>query len=533
MFEKEVQEFIEKHVKKIKPLIKKTRIAYWNATTTGEQKFYREYEALQKEIEKIYNNKEEFELVKKFLSSGINEKLIKRQIEILYYSYLGSQGDLKLIEEIIKKSTEIEQKFNTFRAKIKNKEFTDNEIIEILKTETNSPKLQEAWGASKEQGALVGKDLIELIKLRNKLAQNLGFKNYYCFSLEINEQNEQEITKIFEQLDKLTEKPFKQLKQEIDLALSKKYNIQENELKPWHHQDLFFQESPKIYNFNLDTYYKEDILKIASQFFNNLDLPVQDILERSDLYERPGKYQHAYCMDIDREGDIRAVMNIKNNEKWMETVLHELGHAVYWKFINKNLPYLLRDAAHIFITEAVAQLFGRQSKNTSFIKNYCNIQEKELENLTQEIEKMLRMRQLIFSRWSQVMVNFEKSLYENPDQNLNKLWWDLVQKYQLINFSRDRPDWASKIHLVSSPVYYHNYPLGELFASQIHDHIVKDILKQDHIKNVEYSGKKEIGKYLKTFIFNLGKRYKWQELIKKATNKSLETKYYVQEFCQR
>ena len=46
--------------------------------------------------------------------------------------------------------------------------------------------------------------------------------------------------------------------------------------------------------------------------------------------------------------------------------------------------------------------------------------------------KTLKYRLLIFSRWCQVMLRFEKSMYENPDQDLNKLWWDLVEKYQMV-----------------------------------------------------------------------------------------------------
>ena len=42
---------------------------------------------------------------------------------------------------------------------------------------------------------------------------------------------------------------------------------------------------------------------------------------------------------------------------------------------------------------------------------------------------MLRNQLLIFSRWCQVMLRFEKELYGNPNQDLNKLWWDLVEKY--------------------------------------------------------------------------------------------------------
>ena len=49
---------------------------------------------------------------------------------------------------------------------------------------------------------------------------------------------------------------------------------------------------------------------------------------------------------------------------------------------------------------------------------------------------MQRNQLLIFSRWCQVMLRFEKAMYENPDQDLNKLWWDLVEKYQLVK----RPD---------------------------------------------------------------------------------------------
>jgi peptidyl-dipeptidase A len=50
-------------------------------------------------------------------------------------------------------------------------------------------------------------------------------------------------------------------------------------------------------------------------------------------------------------------------------------------------------------------------------------------------------------------------MYENPDQDLNKLWWDMVERYQLLKRppGRNAPDYGSKIHIVSAPVYYHNY----------------------------------------------------------------------------
>ncbi len=91
---------------------------------------------------------------------------------------------------------------------------------------------------------------------------------------------------------------------------------------------------------------------------------------------------------------------------------------------------------------------------------------------------MQRDKLLIFSRWCQVMLRFEKAIYDDPDQDLNALWWDLVEEYQVVRRpeGRNAPDYASKIHIVSAPAYYHNYMMGQLFASQVHHAIARDVL---------------------------------------------------------
>ena len=289
------------------------------------------------------------------------------------------------------------------------KELTDNQIKKIMENDNNSENLREVWIASKKQGDVVAKDLIELIKLRNQLAQANGFQNYYEMSMRCSEQDPKEIEKIFEELKELTDKPFFELKEEIDNFLMKRYGIEEKELAPWHYQDLFFQEGPEIYSFRLDNYYNDKIIEIAKRFYEGIGLSVEDVLSRSDLYEKSGKNQHAYCIDIDRNGDIRILENLNNNEKWMETSLHELGHASYQKHINKKLPFILRDNAHTFVTEGVAMLFGRQSKNINFLKRNTQISEADSLRAEKEIKNMLRLRQLVFARWAIVMRHLNQS----------------------------------------------------------------------------------------------------------------------------
>ena len=57
--------------------------------------------------------------------------------------------------------------------------------------------------------------------------------------------------------------------------------------------------------------------KLCRDFYAGIGLPIDDVLARSDLYEKTGKSPHAFCTDIDREGDVRVLANIVPNEYWM------------------------------------------------------------------------------------------------------------------------------------------------------------------------------------------------------------------------
>jgi peptidyl-dipeptidase A len=257
------------------------------------------------------------------------------------------------------------------------------------------------------------------------------------------------------------------------------------------------------------------------------------MIAKSDLYEKPGKNQHAYCIDIDNESDVRVLCNLKPNASWMGTMLHEFGHANYDKYIDPELPFVLRSPAHTFTTEAIAMFFGRMSSNAEFLVDMKLTDTADARVVANESFKVLRLEQLTFSRWAQVMYRFEKALYADPDQDLNNLWWTLVEKYQMIKrpANRNQPDWASKIHIATSPCYYHNYLLGELLASQFNHYLAANVVKSDDTR-MSYYGNKEVGKYFVENVFKPGARYSWNEMIEKATGEKLTAKYYAEQFVK-
>lgn len=529
--ENRMRTFISAYEAEIIPLFKEANLANWEANVNGTDEAWALNEKASIAYISFFTDKEAFAELKELKESElVKDPLLARQLELIYNMYLQGQIDTSLISQQVKMETEINKKYGNFRATVNGKQLSDNEVEGILRSSTSSTELQAAWEGHKMIGPVVADDVIRLVKHRNKIAQELGFGNYHQMSLELSGQKPEDVTKLFDELDSLTRDNFVQLKGDIDAYFSKRYRLPVAELKPWHYQNRYFQEAPEIYPVNFDKYYLDkEPAQLAARYYASLGLPVETILAKSDLYEKPGKNQHAFSTDIDRAGDVRTLDNIKPDANWMNTILHELGHGVYQYYNDMSLPFTLRDAAHTFTTEAIANYFGRLATNPAWMNYMGIIDEKEMNSIADDSFRALRLQQLVFSRWAQVMYRFEKSMYENPDQDLNQLWWDIVEKYQMVvkPEGRDLPDWASKIHIALYPCYYHNYLLGELLASQFNNYVTTNVVKG----NTE-ADMKAMGEYFKTNVFMPGAMYQWNEMIEKATGEKLTAKYYAMQFVQ-
>ncbi len=524
--------FVETHVTKMRPLDIAGGNAWWNANVTGKDEDFQKKEDTQNAIDAALADPKKFAELKAIKEAGVADKLLKRQIDLLYLQYLEKQLDPALLKQITAKANAVEKGFNVYRAKVDGQEMSDSQVRRVLKESTNSAERQKVWEASKGVGASVEADLKDLVKLRNEAATKLGFKNFHALMLFLNEQDGGELIALFDELDALTREPFLKGKAEIDEKLAARVGMKVADLRPWHYFDPFFQESPAVFDVSLDEPYKKaDILQLCRDFYKGIGLPIDDVIARSDLYEKKGKSPHAFCTDIDREGDVRVLANIVPNEYWMGTMLHELGHSVYSsKNIPQSVPYVLRGEAHILTTEGVAMQFQKFSKSRAWLEK-MGVTVENPKAFDETAAKVLRNELLIFSRWCQVMLRFEKAMYENPNQDLNKLWWDLVEKYQGLTRpeGRNAPDYGSKIHICSAPVYYHNYMMGQLFASQVHHALCKEVYQADP-KTVLYIGDPKVGEFMKKKVFEPGRTLSWKDLLKFATGEELSAKAFAKDF---
>lgn len=536
--EQQLQAFVESFVRRASWLEKEANQAEWNAYITGKKEDYDKKAEMVNKLDMLYADKGDYASLVHLRDSGkIHDPDLKRQLAILLNEYGPRQIKPELLKQLSEKEAEVQRAFNTYRGTIDGKEAAERDIYDILVNSKDRDQRKKAWEAQKGVGKKVELLLLELIKLRNEAAKSLGFENYYVMTMQFRDQNVAELRDIFQKLYETTEQPFSKNKAQMDAILAERYGIKVSELRPWDYPNPFFQDAPGIFaTADMEKYFKgKDFVRIVSAFYEGAGLPVGQILAQSDLYEKPGKSQHAFCFNIDRGQDIRILGNMRDDEDSCSTLLHEMGHAVYDKNLDPKMNWLFRQPAHIFTTEASAMMFERLTKNPSWLTAVVGIPKEEAEAMRSALTQTLALQQLVFCRWTEVMFHFEQELYKNPDQDLNKLWWDTVEKYQKLTRPEDRnaPDWASKIHFATAPVYYHNYMLGELTASQLMHQLGSKVIGES--KNwaaADFVNKPEVGQWLRENFYGPGAKYRWSDLLIKATGESLNPQYFAAQFIQ-
>ncbi len=524
------RQFVARHEAAVRPLEIESNARWWEANITGSDAAFQKKEEIETRLNLLLANRETFAQLKSIHARPIADKLLARQIEVLYLQYLGQQIDPELIKQTASLSNAVQKAYSVFRAKVDGKELTENDVRDVMRKSTDSARRRAVWEASKAVGPIIEPNLKKLALLRNQAARQLGFKDFHVMQLALSELDQKQVLKLFDELDALTRGPFHAAKAEIDAALAKNCGVKVEELRPWHYHDPFFQESPAIYG-DYDTVYRPlDTIKLCRTFYAGIGLPIDDVLAHSDLYEKPGKCPHAFCQDMDREGDVRVLGNVVPGQEWLATMLHELGHSVYEKNLPRGVPYVLRVESHALTTEGIAMMFERMADDPAWLRA-MGIQVPG-GNFAAEKRKLSRNKLLIFSRWCQVMLRFEMGLYDNPEQDLNRLWWDLVEKYQEVKQpeGRDMPDYATKIHIVSAPVYYQSYMMGQLFASQVHHAIAREVYRGADPSTVVYVGSPAVGRFLRERVFAPACTMSWNALTKNATGEELNSRAFAEDF---
>jgi peptidyl-dipeptidase A len=505
------------------PLDREYALAEWDAAVGGDDSAEERMVEASMAVEDVLGDPARYAALASAAEPG--EPIERRRLEVLRDEARGHQRPRELAERIVRLEASLTTLYSEHRGTIDGRKVSNNEIDAILRDSRDRIERRAAWDASKTIGPLAAPQVRELARLRNEAARGLGFRDYFAMSLELQELDETWLFGMLDRVDSLLRDAWVVEKGAIDDAQRARIGIPAgDDLGPWDYAEPFFQDAPLVDGDTLEAALADlDPLAVSRAYFGALGDPIEGILERSDLYPRARKSQHAFCIQVDRGDDVRILANIEPGERWLGTMLHELGHGVYDVAIERSLPWLLRRQAHIFATEAIAMLHGRRTRDPIFLQTYCGV---TAEAAADPFHGAFIRRSLhVLAAWVQVMTRFERALYADPDGDLGAIWWELVERHQLVRRPEgERPeDWATKLHVALAPVYYHNYLLGEITASQL-----EWALERETGSSSPAAHPARAGVFLRDRFMRFGASVRWDALIEQATGSPLVPDHFAE-----
>jgi peptidyl-dipeptidase A len=514
----DARRIVEEAEARLAPLSVDANLAWWNSQVEATEENAERRERAEIAWSAALADRADFAAVCAARENGASGD-VRRRLDLLYDGMLRHQLPDALRERIVELETSVDLRFSRHRGVVGGQDVGDTEIKRILRRSDDTRERLEAWEASKTVGAVVADDVRELARLRNEAARSLGHRDWFALSLATDELDEGKLVETLAEADRATAGPFARWKASLDERLAARFGCAVADLRPWHHADPFFQEAPPDGAVDLDPLFEgADIVDLTRRTIEGVGLEAEAIIRRSDVYPRNGKNQHAFCIDIDRRGDVRVLANLDTTHESADTMLHELGHGVYDLGYRDDLPWLLR-STHLVATEGSAILFGSLAWRREWLEGVLGVSSSDGADLEPRLHAARAVELLVFTRWVLVMNAFERALYANPDGDLDTLWWELVSRYQRVTPPDERraPDWAAKIHIAVSPVYYHTYLYGAIVALQL-----AGALESEAGGIVD---RPDAGALLRERLFGPGQSVRWDRLVEEVTGSPLSVEF--------
>lgn len=456
-------------------------------------------------------DEKEFLKLRKAISRKFHE--INKNYGDAYWDYLRNMIDhnrdvyyQKLVEE--KKylnNKEIINKLELF----KNKDIKDpvlkrhlNDLIETFNQEDINFELLENkinqlvnnhGGSQSELGDLIAPELINLVKERNVFAKERGFSDYFSY-VQMSEHKIDE-----DQLFKFIE----------DFQTKSKDLLEQVEQKQ--------RELPG----RMDNYIisKHELLPLSEKMYKGMGWDLSKKPIEYDLFPKNNKDNiSGLCLVTDPPNKARILANLTNDLTGLETLLHEEGHAVYHTEISDHIPYLDKNAVSGTMDEAVAMLMqSLPFREKGFFKKTLDLPGSIGDQFILDRKKDLieRLREL------SLVIKFEREMYQNPDQDLVKLWQDLKKKYYGRRSNSDN-EWATIPHYVSHPGNVQNYLRAIVMGEQIYQTARKELGNlTENQKTADFFRKK---------LFRHGSTITEDEAMIKLTGSTLKPDAFFDQF---
>ena len=522
---------------------KESSLALWNVWISGKDTDYKKLINIELDFNKlnrgndeaffpdnfstitrnVFTDEEDFDLLKKLKHSGlITDSLLSRQLTYLYHLFVGSQIGSDKYKKLLESQVKLSQSSGTLRYPIDDKIYNAQQLDSLRENSGDNQLLGKITKAYQREAQKTAPEIIRLVKNRNEIAIALGLPDYYHVQFESKDISVEKVKALIDEIALMTGGPYLEAKEVIDKKLAKRFRIKVEELRPWHYNDVNKSYLPQRFTLTLDSLLcSSEPVKRAACFFDGIGLNIQSVIEKSELENGT----ITSMVNIDFRNDIRMIGHITDTFGGLTEIMHLGGHAAHYTNISEDIPYLLQ-SPNLIVAEGVARYFENLAYDRKWLGEVAAFDEKADKEVGLIMQHFWEVDRLFRIRKQMVKADFEREIYSNPDQDLDRLWSELNYKYLGIRYPDEKGAcfWATDKYLTSLPCYIQNYILADIVAAQLKHAIDSRVLDGGSLK---ICNNKKVGEYLITNLFRYGDMVSWEKLIEKSTGEPLRAQYYV------
>ncbi|HKK81375.1 MAG TPA: hypothetical protein VJ909_03960 [Prolixibacteraceae bacterium] len=355
----------------------------------------------------------------------------------------------------------------------------------------------------------IAEDYKSFVIALNKYATQFGYENYFQMVVDFRGMEPSAIEKFVMSVEERTRNDYQHLLHIAEEDICSLFSISSEEITPDHYSSVFNKMAmPEEWYKTLN---KDSLIQTLDNYFVSGNFSAGDLNEHSDIWYDKDKINQAFffCADASTK-DFRIYANVKPDTYGLRIMLHELGHLLHFKYVSDDIPFLLKEPGNI-ATEAVAAYFENKIYHSSALRKMIGINSDPSIPYYDDFNNPSRLFQL---RYLSRNLMFEKSVFENPDQDFTKLWWNLTQKYLRYSAKpKNRlPEWVTNRHIIYGSMVNASYLYAYAIAAQLETYFPD--------KNMEP---------LHQFI-RYGNAKSWNELLKTTTGEELNLNYLINSY---
>jgi Zn-dependent oligopeptidase len=352
----------------------------------------------------------------------------------------------------------------------------------LLRTSDDEATRKAAFEGLNSIGPFVIENgFVEIIKLRNKLAKQLGFIDYYDYKVTNAEGFGKE--RLFEIVDGL-EKGSRPIQDKARKELAERYG--EKALEPWNTSYMMAGSIVK----EMDPYFPfAKSVERYARSYAAMKISYEGATMNLDLLDRDGKYSNGFCIwprvawtkpdgswqpSVANFTSLADPSAVGSGLTALRTLFHEAGHAAHFANIRQPSPLFSQERAPTSVAYCENQSMFLDSlvSDAAWRAKYAlsdNGKVLPFEIIEEEIRathafKVMGLRSMLSVSY------YEKALYELPDEEVTLERLQSLAKEMEISIQGGlgaRP-LLSIPHLVSDEAscYYHGYTLAEMSVYQ-------------------------------------------------------------------